>query len=88
MELVVCMSCFIYIDAASNKLKKSTNILKNVAINEESKKIDNNIILFFQEGNTETIIENYDLLSNQVVLQSNSPKVTENFSTIGLEGIV
>lgn len=79
---------FIYIDAASNKFKKNINIPKNVATNEENKKMDNNIILFIQEGHTGTMIENYDLLSNQVVLQSNGPKVTENFSAIGLEGII
>jgi len=81
---------FVSIDIVSNKLKKpSSNVLKHIACNEETKKIDNNIVLYIQSGNTETVIDNYDLLSNQVLLQSNISNVTNNLSTTATEqGII
>ncbi|XP_029345669.1 uncharacterized protein LOC100572770 isoform X1 [Acyrthosiphon pisum] len=58
---------------ASNKLKKNNfNMPKNIVFdNEECMKVDNNIVLI-HEGNIRTsTFDNYDLLSNQIVLQSN-----------------
>jgi len=54
------------------KLKKNNfNIPKHIVYgNEECLKVDNNIVLIHEGNIKTTVFENYDLLSNQLVLQS------------------
>lgn len=54
---------------------------------EEYKKNDNNIVLI-HEGNVKpSIFQNYELLSNQIVLKSNDSNTEQalTFETIGVE---
>ncbi|XP_022171206.1 uncharacterized protein LOC111034342 isoform X2 [Myzus persicae] len=59
-------------DDAPSKLKKNnSNITKHIVYgNEECLKVDNNIVLIHEGNISTTVFENYDLLSNQLVLQS------------------
>ncbi|XP_022177524.1 uncharacterized protein LOC111038643 isoform X2 [Myzus persicae] len=58
-------------DDAPNKLKKNNfNMPKHVYGNEECMKVDSNIVLIHEGNIRTTFFDNYDLLSNQIVLQS------------------
>ncbi|XP_015378514.1 PREDICTED: uncharacterized protein LOC107172731, partial [Diuraphis noxia] len=62
-------------DDVPSKLKKNNlNITKQMVYgNEECLKVDNNIVLIHEGNIRTTAFENYDLLSNQLVIQSSDP---------------
>ncbi|KAL5236401.1 hypothetical protein ACI65C_003811 [Semiaphis heraclei] len=62
-------------DDMPSKLKKNNlNITKQIIYgNEECLKVDNNIVLIHEGNIRTTAFENYDLLSNQLVIQSSDP---------------
>jgi len=66
------MVLYVCIDDVSNKLKKNNfNMLKNIVYdNEQCMKVDSNIVLVHEGNIRTTTFDNYDLLSNQIVLQS------------------
>lgn len=65
------MFLYVCIDDAPNKLKKNNfNMPKHVYGNEECMKVDSNIVLIHEGNIRTTFFDNYDLLSNQIVLQS------------------
>ncbi|KAE9535994.1 hypothetical protein AGLY_007895 [Aphis glycines] len=71
-------------DDVPSKLKKNNfNIPKHIAYgNEECTKVDNNIVLIHEGNMRTTVFENYDLLSNQLVLQSSD---SYNFDSSKIE---
>ncbi|XP_026818114.1 uncharacterized protein LOC113557035 [Rhopalosiphum maidis] len=71
-------------DDVPNKLKKNNfNIPKQIVYgNEECIKVDNNIVLIHEGNIRTTVFENYDLLSNQLVLQ---PSDSYNFDSSKIE---
>lgn len=75
---------FICIDDVPSKLKKNNfNIPKHIVYgNEECTKVDNNIVLIHEGNMRTTVFENYDLLSNQLVLQSSD---SYNFDSSKIE---
>lgn len=78
--MVLC----VYIDDVPSKIKKNNlNITKHVVYgNEECLKVDNNIVLIHEGNIRTTAFDNYDLLSNQLVIQSND---SYNFDTAKIE---
>lgn len=68
------MIFFFRIDDGLQKLKKNNlNTPKSIACaNDEIKNIDTNIILVHEGNIKSTLYENYKLLSNQVILQTNN----------------
>lgn len=74
MKFFNYIGLFIVIDDATSKLKKNNlNPTKHIYPgNEDNVNIDQNIVLI-HEGNLKTsIFENYELLSNQIVLHPNN----------------
>lgn len=68
-----------------SKLKKNNfNITKHNIVygNEECLKVDNNIVLIHEGNIKTTVFENYDLLSNQLVVQSSD---SYNFDSTKIE---
>jgi len=78
--MVLC----VYLDDVPSKLKKNNlNITKQIVNgNEECLKVDNNIVLIHEGNIRTTAFENYDLLSNQLVIQSSDPY---NFDSTKIE---
>jgi len=66
------MVLYVCTDNVPSKLKNNNfNIPKHIVYgNEECMKVDNNIVLIHEGNIKTTVFENYDLLSNQLVLQS------------------
>ncbi|XP_025205135.1 uncharacterized protein LOC112601640 [Melanaphis sacchari] len=71
-------------DDVPSKLKKNnSNIPKHIVYgNEECMKVDNNIVLIHEGNIRSTVFDNYDLLSNQLVLQSSD---SYNFDSSKIE---
>ncbi|XP_060872442.1 uncharacterized protein MAL13P1.304-like [Metopolophium dirhodum] len=71
-------------DDISNKLKKNNfNMPKHIVFdNEECMKVDNNIVLIHEGNIRTTTFDSYDLLSNQIVLQSSD---LYNFNSTKIE---
>jgi len=84
IQLTLFVVFFICTDDVPNKLKKNNfNIPKQIVYgNEECIKVDNNIVLIHEGNIRTTVFENYDLLSNQLVLQ---PSDSYNFDSSKIE---
>jgi len=78
------MVLYVFIDDVSNKLKRNNfNMPKHIVYdNEECIKVDNNIVLIHEGNIRTTTFDNYDLLSNQIVLQSSD---LYNFNSTKIE---
>jgi len=78
------MVLYVFIDDVSNKLKRNNfNMPKHIVYdNEECMKVDNNIVLIHEGNIRTTTFDNYDLLSNQIVLQSSD---LYNFNSTKIE---
>lgn len=74
----------VFIDDVSNKLKKNNfNMPKHIVYdNEECMKVDNKIVLIHEGNIRTTTFDSYDLLSNQIVLQSSD---LYNFNSTKIE---
>ncbi|XP_025411556.1 uncharacterized protein LOC112684318 [Sipha flava] len=69
-------------DDAPNKSKKSNSYTPkhNTNDNNDCKKSDDSNIVLVHEGNIKTLFESCDLLSNQILLQSNNSNVGQSFN--------
>lgn len=71
-----------YFFCADDNLNKSKK--NNLYGNEDSAKVDSSIILIHNDNVKTTVYENYDLLSNQFIFQTNDCSVGQsyNFETV------
>lgn len=75
------MFFYVYVDDNLNKSKRNNvNNQKHNYYGNEDSKVDSNIILIHDDNMKTTIYENYDLLSNQFILQSNDSNVGQSYN--------
>lgn len=89
LKKIFSYTCFSFLDDTPNKSKKNNSYIPKhiISDNEDCKKSDCSNIVLVHEGNIKTLFQSCDLLSNQILLQSNNSSVGQsfNYDTTGME---